>query len=188
MKIDRKLHLVIPIERDDESKLFVHSSAIATEVFHIYYKPMAKALSAIYANGTGLMGARIAHLALKEAAQELGMWDDKENTRGVASGLVAEIHRLTNVLAPAKNGWEMIPFHEAKQRKLISASEADEVEGAICFFCLGSSLHRAAEAESLMKGASQLWGARIESLNCTEFMNSLATSTAVASIGAMAAA
>jgi hypothetical protein len=186
VRINRSLNLVIPIERDDGSRVFVHTASISTDVFHAYYKPMAKALNGIYVDGTGLMAARIAHLALRAAAVELGVWD---GPAGVERGLMANIHQLTNVLAPAKSGgWEMIPFDEAKATAILSANEADEVEGAIVFFTLGSSLHRQAEAEKLMSGASRLWGARIESLNCTEFIRSLATSTAAASTGATAKA
>jgi hypothetical protein len=185
IRIDKRLNLVVPITQADGSQIFVHSAPISADIFHAHYKPMAKALSAIYASGTGLMAARIAHLALKDAALELGVWD---GPGGVERGLIAEIHRLTNVLATGKDGWEALPYGHAKASSIISPDEADEIEGAICFFTLGCSLHRRAEAESLLKGASQLWGAQIESLNSTEYMNFLRTSTAAGSTGVTAAA
>jgi hypothetical protein len=189
MNIDRRLHLVIPIV-DDEGKnskviAYVHSSSISSEVFHAYYKPMGRALGSIYQSGLFSMGPRLAHLSLRDAAKELGIW---EGEHGVERGLVQEIYRNTVFLRPGKEGWESIPYGQARAQKIITAEDADEIDGAIVFFTLASSLHRRVEAEGIITEASRLWSARIESLNSTEFQNSLATSKKDESFGATAVA
>ena len=181
MKIDRRLNLVLPlVEGDGTNKKirgYVHSSAIASDVFHAYYKPMGRALNAIYRDSLGLMGARLAHLTLKDAAKELGMW---EGEAGVERGLMNEIYQKTMVMLPGQNGWESVPYLQAG----LSAEDRDEIEGAVVYFTLASSLHRRAEAEKIINSASNLWSAQTESLNSTEFLNSLRTSSKAESSGA----
>jgi hypothetical protein len=183
LKIDRRLHLVLPlVEGDGKDKKirgYVHSTAIPSEVFHTYYKPMGRAMNAIYRDSLGLMSARLAHLILKDAAIELNMW---EGEAGVERGLMGEIYRQTLVMLPGKNGWESVPYAQAK------LEDRDEVDGAIVYFILASALHRRAEAEPIINSASNLWSARTESLSSTEFLNSLRTSTKDENSGETAAA
>ena len=56
MHINRKLNLVIPIERADGSQIFTHSTPISAEVFDKYFLVIAKTFSAIYSEGLGPLG------------------------------------------------------------------------------------------------------------------------------------
>jgi len=182
MKIDRKLNLVIPIDREDGSRLYVHSSPISMAVFESYYLVMAKTFSSIYNEGLGVTaGPRIAALVLKRVADNMGVW---EGETGVRNGLVNEMRRLTNVITPSENGWQTIPFKEAIDRGLIDEDEVSEVENALTFFTVAYRLHRKVEREAILNGASRLWGGQIESQDSTEFMRSLPTLTPTANIGA----
>lgn len=183
MRIDRKLNLVIPILDADGKKTvaYVHSTPISSEVFDTYFLPIAKTFSAIYSEGLGIVaGPRIADKMLRKVSTDLGVWD---GPAGVQAGLVAEIHRLTNVIAVGKKGWETVPFDEAKERGILHADDAAEVNAALTFFTVISVMQKKAELPRVLGGAMKLWGSQIESLSCTEFMNSLRTSTAAENTG-----
>jgi hypothetical protein len=185
MKIDKKLNLVIPVTQDDDSKIYVHSTPISSEVFDTFFLPIAKTFSAIYSEGLGIIaGPRVADKLLRKVSKDLGIWDGPD---GVQMGLINEIHRNTLVLAAGKKGWEMIPFDHAA-RDILSKDDVAEIEAALTFFTVASAMHRKSDQAEILGGAMKLWGAQIESLTSTEYMNSLRTSTAVASIGATAAA
>jgi hypothetical protein len=181
IKIDRRLNLVIPIERDD-GIAYVHATPISREVFEANYLPISKAFAAIYSQGLGLMaGPRVAALVLKQVSIDLGMWD---GPTGVEASLMNEIRRLANVLAPGPGGWQPTPFQEAIDRQMLSPDDAAEVQNALVFFIVASAMHRRTELASVLAGAAQLWGAQIESLTLMEFSASLPTSTETASSGA----
>jgi hypothetical protein len=186
VKIDRHLHLVIPVECDNGTKKYVHSTPIGASVFDSYFKVIAKTFAEIYGLGM-LAGPRVAHKLLQQVATDMGVWEDIRRPGaapviGVKNGLVAEIHRLTNVLAPTEKGWETLPYYDAVNNGVLDAADALEVEAAISFFTVGSTLHSKAELMMLTTSLDN-WSGRIESLNCTEFKASLVTSTAAASTG-----
>lgn len=181
MRIDRRLNFVIPIDQDGKT-LYVHAMPISREVFERYAIVIAKTFAAIYNEGLGILaGPRVAAHVLKKIAVASGEWD---GDGGVARGLMAEIRRLANVLLPGPKGWETVPLEDAIRREMIDPDDASEVENAIVFFCVASSMHKRAELKVVLDGASKFWGARVESLNCTEFAASLPMSTAGASTGA----
>jgi hypothetical protein len=183
VRIDKRLNLVIPVERSDGSQIFVHSTPVSSDLFDTYWEPVGKAFSAIYSGGYGIIGGpRIAAKMLEKVSIDMGRWD---GPAGVKQGLVAEAHRLTNVLMPGKKGWEMIPFDEARKTAL-NKDDVREIEGAIAFFTVASLTHRKAELPEVLNGAARIWGAQIESSDCTEFMNSLPIPSEGASSGATA--
>lgn len=185
MKLDRRLNLVIPVERGDGTTVYAHSAPISADIFDTYFLPIAKTFSAIYAEGLGpIAGPRVADKVLRKVAQEMGIWD---TPGGVQHGLVAEIRRLTNVLLPGKNGWELLPYEDALKQKTIDQDDAHEIEAALTFFMVASAMHRRADLEAILNGAMNLWGARTELLSCTEFLNSLRTLSEVGNTGETAA-
>lgn len=186
MKIDRKLNLVVPITREDGTTIHVHAMPISREVFERYFIVISKAFSAIYTEGLGYVaGPRVAAMLIKDIAQRNKMWDGDD---GVALGLVAEWRRLANMLVLGANGWEAVPFQEALDRGTIDADDASEVENAIAYFTVASSMHRKQELSAAFDGVSNLWGALTVSSSYTEYMSSLPTPTAPVSTGAKAPA
>ena len=188
LKISRKLHLVIPVTRErDNAQLYIHSTPISAETFDLYWSVIGKAFAQIYGGGYGIAsGPRIAHKMLRDIAKADGVWD---GPLGVERGLVGEIHRLTNVLVPAQKGaWDLMPFDDALQTKQIDATDVDQIEAALVFCTLATSMHRREDLPTILEGVTNFWGARTESLPCTEFLNSLRTSITDASSGAKAAA
>jgi hypothetical protein len=167
--------MVVPVELADGSTVYVHSTPIGREVFETYFENFSRTFTQIYAGGHGITSApRIAYLLLKKDAQEHGNW---EGERGVRRGLFEEIARLTSVVAPGAGGWTTMPWDEAVKAGVLDEDDVSEVWNALAYFTLASAMHKKAELRPMLEAALSLWGARPESLNCTEFIASLPTST-----------
>ena len=181
MEIDRKLNLVLTVERADGSIVHVHSTPIRQAVFAQYYKVLAKTFAQIYSGGYGVTAApRIAAMLLKDVAAEEG------GRAGVQEGLINEIRRVTNVVVLGERGWETLPLDDALKRDLLDEDDASEVENAVVFFIVASVMHKRAELRAVLDVVRGIWGGQLVSSTCTEYAASLPTSTAAASTGATA--
>lgn len=178
MKINKQLNLVVQVENDNGDIIHVHSTPLLRETFNQYFLVMSKAFSAIYGEGLGaISGPRIASRMLRHIAENLGEWHGQQ---GVELGLMGEIRRLTNVLVPTANGWETMMYDDALTQELISAEDADEVEGIIVFFILNSALQRQQMKKTFIEAGARLWGAATTLLGLTEYRSFLSTSTEAA--------
>lgn len=183
MKIDRKLNIVVPVDTEDGKTVYVHSAPIGREVFETYFLPLSKTFAAIYAEGLGsIAGPRIASLMLKRVAGDMGVGEEVER------GLLAEIRRLTNLVMQGEQGWETVPFQLAVDRKMLDADDMAEIENALVYFTVASSMHKRKDLGPILDGALKLWSGSTSSLDCTEFAASLTTSTKVAGTGKKPAA
>ncbi len=186
VKIDKKINLVIPIERDVEEgqlpkTIYIHSTPIGREVFENYFLVISKTFAAIYSEGLNIIaGPRIAALMLKKIATDLGEWDGDD---GVAKGLMGEIHRLSNVIVKAESGWETLPLESAASRGLLDEEELLEAEGQIVFFICNLAMHRKSVGISVMESAAGVWGSEISLLNSTAFARSLPILTEIVNTG-----
>ncbi len=186
VQINRKLNLVIPLDRQDGS-IYVHSEAIGKEVFERHFMVLAKTFTQIYAQDLGVgSGPRIAYIMLRKMAEDLG----KNVVQDVEATLIPEIRRLANVIMPTEDnrGWETIPYQEAVNRKLLDEDEISEVENAITFFTVVSRMHRKQDLTGVLGVMAQLWSAEIVSLNATEYQASLPILTRVENTGGKVAA
>lgn len=182
MKIDKKLNLVVPIERDDSTLIYIHSTPIAREVFERYFLTISQVLSAIHNEGLGeVSGPRVASLLLRRAAERSGSWD---GTEGVKHGLVDEIYRLSNVLCPTPKGWDMIPLQDAISQDFIDAEDASVAENILVFFTVVSSMYPRRDRKKGMDWVCRLWNVQTELLTCTEFAASLPISKETVNTGA----
>lgn len=172
-RIDRKLNLVIEIDRDD-GPLYVHSTPIRIEIFRKYYLPISNCFAEMWSQGPSYIIAsapRVASLALRQTAENLGVWEGDE---GVENGLMREIRRLTNVTSPGPNGWDVLPMEMAISRGLMTDQEMLEVENAIVFFTVASCMVRAKDLAELSSRIG-VWGLQTTLLNATEYTASLQT-------------
>ena len=184
ISINRKLNLVIPVEQDDGSTIYVHSTPIGRETFERYFKVLARTFGDIYSQGLNFTsGPRVAALMLKQIAQELNMW---AGPGGVEQGLMEEIRRLSNVIVSSGRGWTTMLLDDAIKQDLFTEDDLSEIENAICFFIVASALHKKTELRSVLETVSKLWGARVELLSCSEFAAGLPTLTATDNFGAKA--
>ena len=172
VKLNRKLNLVMDVQIDEETTVHIHSVPVSREVFEDNFLVISKAFTAVYTNGLGpVTGPRVAALLLKQEAEVLGVWPRTQQS------LMAEIYRLTNVIAVGQNGWETMPFDVARKRGILEDDEASEVENCIVYFTCASSIHLKAEMAVAMEGLNTLWAARTTLSNVTEYMNTLQTLT-----------
>jgi hypothetical protein len=170
-KLNRKLNIVITVESDN-GNIYVHSAPIGRQVFEDNFLVISKAFTQVYTHGLGpVTGPRVAALLLKQEAQALHIWEKTQQS------LMAEIYRLTNVIAPGDGGWESLPFDVAKKRGILDEDVAAEVENCLVYFTCASSVHLRAEQTVAWEGLSTLWGAQTTLLNVTEYMRSLQTLT-----------
>lgn len=182
MKIDKQLNLVLPVYTEEKVTAYVHSAPIGRPVFERHFRLISRAFNEIFSQGHGIMGGpRIAALLIKTIATEQGNW---EGTDGVERTLIEEIRRLTNVVSPDTTGrWETLPLMEALNSGVISEDDFHEIENALSFFTVGSHMLHKTEIRGVMASALGIWSAQLTSLNTTEFMNSLQTSTPPAPTG-----
>jgi hypothetical protein len=185
MKIDRKLNLVWPIELDDGTKLFVHSTPLSMEVWETYFLVLSRTYAEIMGQGlTVLAGPPIARMLLKQVAMALRLWDGDQ---GVKEGLLPEMRRLTTVIMAHDGGWKPIPYDAAVSQGLLSEEAMEEAEGQIVFFMCVSAVLRGPGAKAqrtvMLNGIAQVWRAQFTSSDSMEFLASLPTSTPAASSG-----
>ena len=181
MKIDQRLNLVIPIERDDGSTLFVHSAPIARATFEAHYKVLAAAHCQIFHGLAGLRSSpRVAGLILRDVARELKLEEATER------GLLAEIKRLTNVVIPTTDGNTVLPLDAAISRNMLDDDEVAEVDGYTSFFTVMSSMENRKKVTVAMRYMGMFWGTQTTSLNVTAYAASLRTLTEDESSGATA--
>jgi len=180
--LNRKLNLVLSVETE-KGPIHVHSAPISREVFEDNFLVISRAFTAVYTNGLGpVTGPRVAALLLREEAKKLSIWERTQQS------LLAEIHRLTNVIAPGDGGWETMPYDVAKKRGVLDEDDAAEVENCIIYFICASSIHLRAEMAVALEGLNTLWNARTTSSNVTEYMRSLPISTVEETTGETATA
>lgn len=186
MKINKKLNFVIPIF-DEAGKIVghVHAEPIGEAVFDKYFEVIGQAFASIYGGGLGLLaGPRLAAKLIRKAAEAAGTWEGED---GVERVLFGEIRRLSSYVAPGAGGkWQPIPLVEAIENGTLSKEDASEVENALAFFTVASSMHKKAELPGILSVVSRFWDASTSSLNSTAFAASLGTSTEPASSGAKA--
>ena len=167
LTLDRKLNIILKVD-SAKGPVYVHSSPIGREVFEDNFLVISRAFTQVYTNGLGpVTGPRVAALLLRDEAKKMGVWERTQQS------LMAEIYRLSNVIAPNGSGWESVPFNVAKQRGILDPDDAAEVENCIVYFTCASSIHLRAELTVATEGLSTLWNAQISSSNVTEYMRSL---------------
>jgi hypothetical protein len=184
VKIDKRLNLVVPLERADGTTLFIHSTPISPETFDQHWRIISKTFSTIHGEGfNALTGPRVAAKALRDIAKAEGNWD---GPAGVDATLMNEIRRLTMVVMPRGTVPPTMFMHDAVAKGLIEPTDADIVENGIVFFIVVSAMHRPRVLAYLLEEMCGMWGAQTSSLNSTAFAASLPISTETESSGVKA--
>lgn len=188
MFINKQLNLVIPLDRPDGTKVYVHSTPIMQETFEAYHLILAKTFASFEGNRLGAVAAPgIAALLMKEIAKNtsrsagVSWW---EGVDGVENGLFKEIRRLSNVITPTDDGWTTVPLDIALDQQLIDDEERGEVMNQVAFFIVVSTpVVPRGDRKTLVMGGATIFDALTTSLNCTEYANFLRTQRAPGSTG-----
>ena len=181
MRIDRRLNLVVPVEREGEANIYVHSMPISRAVFEDHFLILSQAYTMIYDQGIGVTsGPRVAAMVIRRVAERLNVW---EGEGGVGNALMNEIRRLSNAIVPnPKGGWQTLPFEIVRERmghddQTMTEDEVAEVENAICFFIVASAIHKKNVLPGILGLVGNLWETRTTYSNATDYAASLPTWT-----------
>jgi len=186
-KIGADLKLVFPIRWADTARgsieplIWAYHTPISRDVFELNYRAISAANLTIFSKGVGFAaesGPIIATLALRDAARGDAL-ESLESAGDPATPLLGEIKRLTMVLAPSPQGYDIVPVDIALSRGTIDAEDWKEAESSIVFFTCGLWMVRRERREMKRSALASVLQGSITSLPPTEFVASLATSTKV---------
>lgn len=181
MRITENLNIALPIGDD----LQAFHTPISREVFELNYKLLASVKAELAGNGIQyqmVSGPRIATLTLLDACRaesekrgDFGADGNPSDTK--ARALLAEIKRLTMILAPSATGYDMIPVDAAISRGVLESDDWREVESSLVFFTCHASLATKAERSALINATASLLNGASTSLGISEYASSLPEST-----------
>lgn len=170
--IDKRLNIVMEVEREDKSICYVHSTPISRQLWKTHYTFITMAITSLYADGfPPSTCARIIYQRMLELADE-----HKERFGDIRKTLFAEIWRLTNVIVPTDRGFETVPFYDAmRNTDILSQDDVEEAQNFICFFTAASWVHGLSrqEREAFQTLLTKGFGVQTTSLPATEYMNSI---------------
>jgi hypothetical protein len=190
MIINRRLNLVIPVIRADETVLYIHATPIMAETVEKYHMVLARTFSEFAINRLDVRsGPSVAAMILKRVAQEtlrfngINWWDGDDGVGGPA-GLLAEIKRLCNVVVVSGKGeGSTVPLQQALDDGTISDDERAEVANVLVFFTVVSWMAPRIDRERMVQGLAAVYELQTTYSNVTEYGSSLKTSTVVVRTG-----
>lgn len=182
MKINRKLNLVIEVERSDGTIAHVHHTPIPEEVYDAHWELITRTVSGMYMKKfLPPVAVRVGLKMLRSVAREMGIEDAMERD------LLPNIWRLTNVILPSERGWVPTPLDVVMASgQGLDPEDIEEVKNYVCFFTSASWVHPRKELASMLYPMLEDSGARFVPSNSTEYAASLPTSTAAVNTGGKA--
>ncbi|MHB8406243.1 MAG: hypothetical protein ACYDCJ_12550 [Gammaproteobacteria bacterium] len=184
MQLDSDLNLVFPITWNDAGPaVWAYHIPIDRKVFEASYRLLAATKDVLCPKGDwSTSSPMIAALTLRDAgrsdAAQFGLPEGLTlEDGGTAAPLLAELKRLTSIMAPTASGYESLPVGVAISRKLLSEDDWMDAESALVFFtCAFSLIQRGLRVTLGPAFAAALRGS-ITSSSPTDFAKSLKTST-----------
>jgi hypothetical protein len=169
MQITDSLNLALPVG----GGLTAFHVPISRAVYEQHYSVINAVKAALSRKGIHYQmgsGPRIANLVLKDEgekdAAERNSFDAKGNVVDERTpALLAEIKRLTTILAPGVNGYEQLPVDVAISQGKLDAEDYSELEAALVFFtCHVMTARKANRADIATATASVLDGSITSSM------------------------
>ena len=178
IRVDEKLNVVISVADDDgQPGLYVYSAPISREVFEANFRALSLTYAEITARDSSYLpiGIRCASLTLKDVAAAEAARKGRQGDGGAAA-LLAEIKRLTTILAPSQGGWDTLPVPEAIRAGVLTDEEWSEVESAIVFFTGAYWLAPSRRRKEVVTALCSMLGWQATSSLPLEFVAGLPTS------------
>ena len=183
MTITSDLKLTFPIKWNDagEPLIYAYHIPISRAVFEANYRLIGGTLAMLQSKSVGLNVVDVATLAMKDVgrrdAREWGLPEGLSiEDGGMAVPLLAELKRLTSIIAPTPEGYRSVPVDVAIGTKVIDPEDWEEAQSALVFFTVGYTTKRRNLPTVAADLASPLMGS-ITSLPPLDWANSLQTST-----------
>jgi hypothetical protein len=177
--IDKNLNIIIPVDTPS-GEMKVHSMPISMAAYEANYKLLALTHSDLQLLGVKTAPS-VAGLTMADLANEYGLTKSYQ-------ALMAEIHRLTNVCVPTKNGFEQMPLQDVIDSNLIDEESVKYIEGRLIFFTLIRWLYPPKFRTEFVDMIKIVWGLDSTPLAITAYANSLMTSIKAAITGEKATA
>lgn len=198
MHIDENLNAVFPVVtsritkqvdgkdvHEDVVRVHAFHTPISKAVFDANYRLLAATRAALSGKGSHYLmsaGPRIAALTLRDEglrdAESRGYLDDYDKPRDdEVKALFAEIKRLTTILCPGPNGWEMLPVDAAVSNGKIDEEDWEEALSSVVFFTCHVAMARKVERQRTAKSTASFLKASITSSPLSDFVASLPKST-----------
>ena len=185
MQVNDSLQVVVPVrENDSGPSVCAYHVPISREVFEANYRILAATKAQLASKGIYYQmdsGPRIAAMALRDEgkrdAESRGDFDDGGKPRDEAAPLLAEIKRLTTILVPSPDGWDMLPVDAAISQDKIDADEWQEALSALVFFTCHYALAKKRQRLEMANAMSSILSASITSSSLSEYVSSLPKST-----------
>lgn len=191
MQINEDMKLVVPVVTEGSTtRVWAYHTPISREVYEANYRVLAGTRVALASKGPHYVmgvGPRVAALTLRDEcrrdAESFGRFNDEgKPDESEMRALFAELRRLTMVLCPGKNGWEMLPVDAAISSGKIDVEDWSETESAIVFFTCNCAMARKAERATIAQATASVLTGSLTSLSPMEFAASLPRSTAAAAV------
>jgi len=181
MQITDSLNLALPAG----DGLTAYHAPISRQIYEMHYGVINATKAALSRKGIHYQmgsGPRIANLVLKDEGEK----DAAERESFDANGrvvdertpaLLSEIKRLTTLLVPSANGYDMVPVDAAISQGKIDAEDWSELEAAIVFFTCHAVTARKVSRTSIAKATASVLNGSTTSLAPMEYAASLQTLT-----------
>jgi hypothetical protein len=170
---------------EDVVRVWAFHAPISKAVFDTNYRLLASTKSALASKGAHYLmsaGPRIAALTLADEgirdAESRGRFDEDGNARNdEALAFLAELRRLTTILCPGPNGWDMLPVDVAISSAKIDNEDWEEALASIVFFTCQWSMAKRVDRKRSAQATASLLSASTTSSTLTEYIASLPKST-----------
>lgn len=184
MRIDDNLNLVLPVREDENGNglAWAVHTPISREAFEASFRVLSLARTEIFSRGTAYAfgtGPNVATLVLKEEGRRDGELRGEPDPEKASRSLLAEIRRLTMIVAPSPEGFRPVPVDSAIASGLISPEEWEDAENSLVFFTLTFCLAKRTKWAMAKKATAEILGGQMVSSTPTEWAASCRTSTPV---------
>lgn len=168
MKIDRRLNLVLEVERMDGTSVHVHHVPIAKEVYDAHWAILHDTVNALYMKKyLPPMAVRTGMKMLLSEAERTGVLE------AVQKDLLPHIWKTTTLIVPGSGATPMEIAMASKS--ILDAEDIEEVQNYLVFFTAASWVHPRKELGKLLYPMLQDSGALFGSWSYMEFVTSLQT-------------
>lgn len=184
MQITDSLNLALPVG----DGMTAYHTPISRAIYESHYSVINAVKAALSRKGIHYQmgsGPRIANLVLKDEGEK----DAAERQSFDANGhvvdertpaLFAELKRLTTILAPGANGYEMLPVDAAISQGRIDIEDWSELEANLVFFMCHAMTAKKANRSNIATATASVLDGSITPLALTGYAAFLQTSTKTA--------
>jgi hypothetical protein len=181
MQITDSLNLALPVG----DGLTAYHVPISRAIYETHYSVINAVKAALSRKGIHYQmgsGPRIANLVLKDEgekdAAERNSFDAKGNVIDDRTpALLAELKRLTTILVPGTNGYDVLPVDVAISQGKIDDEDWNELEANLVFFTCHAMTTRKATRSSIATATASVLDGSITSLGPMDHAASLRTLT-----------